>query len=250
MIKFENVSKFYRKDWAALKDISFEISKSEFVFLIGHSGAGKSTLLKLIYMEMFPDKGVVHVDKYSSDTIKKKDIPYLRRKIGVIFQDFKLLMDRNVFDNVAFALQVTGTPISQIKKRTLDLLAEVRLTHKRNAYPYQLSGGEQQKVAIARALAREPFILLADEPTGNVDPAGTDDIMSLLKDINTKGTAILMATHDLSLVEKSHYRVMALEHGVMVDPDAVLKNQAAKPTIMPNAENLTPSRGDNDIHID
>ncbi len=248
MIVFENVSKFYKKDWAALKNISFKIDKGEFVFLIGHSGAGKSTLLKLIYMELFPDEGVVHVDKYRSDTIKDREIPYLRRKIGVIFQDFKLLPDRNVFDNVAFALQVTGTPIGQIKKKTLDLLAEVRLSHKRNAYPYQLSGGEQQKVAIARALAREPFILLADEPTGNVDPAGTEEIMELLNNINAKGTAILMATHDLSLVESKDNRIIALEHGMMVDPQTVLKSKAAKPTIIPS-DSITPG-GEDDIHIE
>ncbi len=213
MIEFSHVYKYYKKDWAALEDINFKIEKGEFVFLIGPSGAGKSTLLKLIYMEEKPTLGEVFVDDYSSATIKDKEIPFLRRKIGVIFQDFKLLDDRNVYENIAFGLEVTGGKRGLIKEKTLEILQKLHLGHRRNAFPYQLSGGERQRVAIGRALIREPFILLADEPTGNVDPETSKDIINLMKDINAEGTAILMATHDLSLVKGSGKRILNLEEG-------------------------------------
>jgi len=221
MIEFKDVFKYYKKDWMALNNINFTVDKGEFTFLIGKSGAGKSTLMKMIYMEIFPSKGEVIVAGYNSKTIKKKEIPFLRRKIGVIFQDFKLLPDRNVYDNIAFALQVTGGKMGNIRKKTLDALASVKMSHKRNAYPYQLSGGEQQKVAIARAIIREPFILLADEPTGNVDPQGTAEIMELLYEINTQGTAVLMATHDHSLLREGVSKVMGLREGKIVPPDDI-----------------------------
>jgi len=196
-----------------VEGVNLSIDRGEFVFLVGPTGAGKTTLLKLIYMEVFPDQGQVVVDGYNSLHIKKKDVPYLRRKIGVIFQDFKLLRDRSVFENVAFALRVTGTRRRKIKKRVLRMLAEMGLSHKRNKLPHQLSGGEQQRVAIARALINEPLILLADEPTGNLDPEATREILDLLMKINSQGTAILMATHDYNLVKGLGKRVIRIEKG-------------------------------------
>lgn len=220
MIEFKEVFKYYKKDWVALNKVNLIINKGEFTYLIGRSGAGKSTLMKMIYMELFPTEGEVIVAGYSSNSVKRKDIPLLRRKIGVIFQDFKLLADRNVYDNVAFSLHVTGESYKNIRKKTLDALAAVKMSHKRNSFPYQLSGGEQQKVAIARAIVREPFILLADEPTGNVDPEGTKDIMDLLYEINTQGTAVLMATHDHALIKDS-LRVIGIREGKVVNREDI-----------------------------
>lgn len=213
MIEFRNVHKIYEKNWAALKNVDLRINKGDFVFLVGPTGAGKSTLLKLIFMDEIPTSGEVIVLGHSSLDITPKDIPYLRRKIGVVFQDFKLLLDRNCFDNIAFSLEVTGAPKRIIKKKVLQVLTQTRLSHKRNCYPFQLSGGEQQKVAIARAIVREPSILLADEPTGNIDPNGTQEVLELLRGINAAGTSVLMATHSIALVEKYHYRVIKLDHG-------------------------------------
>ncbi len=221
MIEFRDVYKVYEKNWYALQGINLRIEKGEFVYVVGPSGAGKSTLLRLIYMDLFPTAGEVVVAGYSSSRIKPKEIPYLRRKIGVIFQDFKLLKDKNVYENVAFALEVIGTPRRKIKEKVLKVLAEVGISHKRHAFPYQLSGGEQQKVAIARALVRDPFILLADEPTGNIDPEGTREILELLKNINTSGTAVVMATHELSLIERFPRRLIRLEQGRIVEDTGV-----------------------------
>ena len=202
MIRMFNVSKIYKKDWYALKKINLHIEKGEFVFLTGASGAGKTTLLKLIYMAEFPSEGQVIVAGYNSAEIKDKDIPYLRRKIGVVFQDFKLLMDRDVYWNLYFALRVIGTPKGNIKSKVLKLLSSVGLSHKLNAMPYELSGGEQQRVAIARALINEPYILLADEPTGNLDPEVTEDILRIIRDINISGTTVIMATHNPNLIQR------------------------------------------------
>jgi cell division transport system ATP-binding protein len=166
-------------------------------------------------MDLFPNKGNVIVSSFSSSNIKKKNIPYLRRKVGVIFQDFKLLMDRNVFDNVAFAMKVVGAPRKQIKSRALSVLTQVGLHHRRYHMPSKLSGGEQQRAVIARALVNEPFILLADEPTGNLDPEASEDILDLLEDINKKGTAVLMATHNYSLIKKYPHRTLTLENGLL-----------------------------------
>ncbi len=223
MIEFRNVSKYYKNNWLALNKVNLFFEKGQFYYLIGKSGAGKSTILKMIYMDIFPSEGEVIVGNYSSKNIKQNEIPLLRRKIGVIFQDFKLLKDRNVYDNVAFALQVTGERYQNIRKKTLEALSLVKISHKRNSFPYQLSGGEQQKVAIARALVKEPFILIADEPTGNVDPEGTKEIMEILFDINTKGTAILMATHDYSLIKTSIGKVVGLREGKIVKPEDIFK---------------------------
>lgn len=213
MIELRRVHKIYEKNWVALKNINLKIDKGEFVFLVGPTGAGKTTLLRLIFMDERPTSGEVIVLGHSSTDVRSGEIPYLRRKIGIIFQDFKLLNDRNCFDNIAFSLEVTGTPKRIIKKKVLQVLTQTRLSHKRNCYPFQLSGGEQQRVAIARAIVREPSILLADEPTGNIDPDGTQEVVELLRDINASGTSIIMATHSIALVRKYPYRIIRLDHG-------------------------------------
>jgi len=215
MVQIYNVS-FKYPGGEGIDFINLSVNPGEFVYLIGPSGAGKSTVLKLVYMEIFPQTGYVIVERYNSLKFKKRNIPFLRRKLGIIFQDFKLLLDRNVYDNVAFVLQVTGTKRKDIKKKVLKVLAEVGLNHKRNKMPFQLSGGEQQRVAIARALVNEPIVLLADEPTGNLDPESTKDIMYLLEKINLKGTAVLMATHDHTLVQGMGKRVQQINNGKLV----------------------------------
>ncbi len=216
MITFENVTKVYHKDWTALQDISFYIEKGEFVFVNGPTGAGKSTLLKLIYKDEEPTKGTIKVMDQNLRFLKKSGIPQLRKKIGVIFQDFKLLQDRTLEENVAFALEVIDTPIRDPRKKIMEILTYLRLSHKKFSYPYQLSGGEQQKVAIARALVRDPYILLADEPTGNLDAQSSQDIIDILLDINYKGTTVLMATHDLKLVRKVKKRALRIKDGLLV----------------------------------
>ncbi len=203
-----------------LNDISLKITKGEFVYLIGKTGAGKTTLMRLIYMDLFPGKGNVIVDRYSSSTIRRKEIPFLRRKVGVVFQDFKLLPDRTVFDNVAFALQVIGTPKRTIRARALSVLTRVGLNHKRYQMPHHLSGGEQQRAAIARALVNEPFILLADEPTGNLDPQVSTEILALLESINRSGTAVLMATHNYGLIRQFPHRTLLVENGKIMPGEA------------------------------
>jgi len=214
MIQFFNVDLSYSNK-QILYHITFQINKGEFVYLIGPSGAGKSSILKLINFSEFPNAGTVIVNQYSSAKIKRKDIPFLRRRIGFIFQDFKLLPDRNVFDNVAFALLVTGVKKSTIKKKVLRLLTELGLSNIRNTYPRDLSGGEQQRVAIARALLNEPFILLADEPTGNLDPRSALEILGIIEEINHRGTAVLMATHNYALIKRYPHRTMLLDQGVL-----------------------------------
>jgi cell division transport system ATP-binding protein len=196
-----------------LESINLEIQNGEFVFLVGPTGAGKSTVLKLIYMDEFPTEGYVLVDNYDSHNIQRKEIPYLRRKLGIIFQDFKLFDDRDVFENVAFAMKVTGARRKDVKRKTLKALAEVGLSHKSRKMPYELSGGEQQRVAIARALVNEPIVLLADEPTGNLDPHTSDEILQILEKVNARGTAILMATHNYQLVNNTSKRIVRIEEG-------------------------------------
>jgi cell division transport system ATP-binding protein len=219
MIELYNVSAKVGKR-LVLDGISLTINKGDFVYLIGKTGAGKTTLLRLIYMDIFPGKGNVIVGRYSSSNIQRKEIPYLRRKVGVIFQDFKLLPDRNVYDNVAFALQVIGISQQTIKTRVLSVLTRVGLHHKRYQMPRNLSGGEQQQVAIARALVNEPFILLADEPTGNLDPGASTEILSLLESINRSGTAVLMATHNYGLIKQFPHRTLAMENGKIIQENA------------------------------
>lgn len=212
MIELYNVSVTLNKR-PILENISLKIQKGEFVYLIGKTGAGKTTLLRLIYMDLFPTKGNVIVERFRSASIRRRQIPLLRRKVGVVFQDFKLLNDRNVFENVAFALQVIGVPRREIKPKVLSVLTRVGLVHKRYVYPHTLSGGEQQRVAIARSLVNEPFILLADEPTGNLDPQVSQGILDLLENINRSGTAVLMATHNYELIRKNPHRTIVLDNG-------------------------------------
>jgi cell division transport system ATP-binding protein len=190
-----------------------QLDYGEFVFVIGKSGIGKSTLMQLIYMNLFPLTGTVKIAEFDSQTIKPYQIPLLRRKIGVIFQDFKLLPDRNVFQNLAYVLKVTGASTSEIKKKVNEVLAEVGLSHKRLNKPGELSGGEQQRVAIARAIINDPILILADEPTGNLDPDTSSEILALLKKINKSGTAVLVVTHNYEIVKKANERVIKLEDG-------------------------------------
>lgn len=187
--------------------ITLNLEQGEFVYLVGQSGSGKTTLLRLLYMNLFPTVGNVLIGGYSSSTIKRRKIPYLRRKIGVLFQDFKLLEDRNVYENIAFVMQVTGRKKKDIQKSVLKVLSDVGLNHKRSNFPNELSGGEQQRVALARAIVNEPFILLADEPTGNLDPTVGLEILSLLEKINANGTAVIMATHNYGLVKKFPHKI-------------------------------------------
>ncbi|HEX9974447.1 MAG TPA: cell division ATP-binding protein FtsE [bacterium] len=213
MIQLSNVTAKY-PGGEGIELVNLTVEPGEFVYLVGPSGAGKSSVLKIIYRDIIPQSGHVIVGGFNSLTFKKKQIPYLRRKLGIIFQDFKLLMDRNVFENVAFTLRVTYTRGIEIKRKVLRVLAEVGLSHKRLKMPYQLSGGEQQRVAIARALVNEPIVLLADEPTGNLDPEASEEIMQLIEKINAKGTAILMATHDYRLVRAQRRKIVKIEKGI------------------------------------
>ena len=212
MIEFYNVHTKI-ENTSILENVTLRILKGEFVFLTGSSGAGKSTILRHIYMDIMPDEGMVIVENYSSAKIKEKDIPFLRRKLGVVFQDFKLLADRNVFENVALSLRVTGAKNAEIKRKVMRVLAEVNLGQKRNLKPTELSGGEQQRVAIARAIVNNPFIILADEPTGNLDQNSTFEIMDILEKINRQGTAILMATHSEAILKKYPHRKITIDKG-------------------------------------
>jgi len=216
MIRFNHVYKEYRNG-LALDDVNIEVRKGEFCFLTGHSGAGKSTLLRMVHMADRPTRGEVRVSGYSSAKVKNRDIALLRRKIGYVFQDFRLLQDRNVAANIAFALEVTGANRSLIRTKVGRLLAHVGLAAKAEALPSELSGGEQQRIAVARALAHDPLVLLADEPTGNLDERSTMGIYELIRSINASGTAVLFATHNLELVRKSpNVRLVELDHGKIV----------------------------------
>lgn len=212
MIRFNEVSVAFGPS-VILDKVSFEVKPGEFVFLVGQTGSGKSTILKLIYMDIQPTSGSVMVGKYVSSQIQHREAPHLRRTLGIIFQDFRLLDDRSIFENVAFALHVTGVKGAEIKKRVLRALAEVGLSHQRNKMPSELSGGEQQRVVIARALVNNPHFLLADEPTGNLDPTTSREILQLLKDINTRGTAVIMATHNYELVRRVNERILQVRDG-------------------------------------
>ena len=216
MIRFTHVTKLYLKGGPALDDVSFHVNRGEFAFLTGPSGAGKSTILKLIYVEERPSNGEVRVAGQSSVTLSKAQVPQLRRRLGIVFQDFRLLEDRTAEQNVAFALEVIGTSRSQVGPKVARALTQVGLSGKATALPHELSGGEQQRVAIARALVNDPLVLLADEPTGNLDDRATRGIFQLLRDINTTGTAVLMATHDLALVRSMPYRTLELNRGKLV----------------------------------
>jgi cell division transport system ATP-binding protein len=217
VIKLTSVSKEYPRSGFALRNVSFQVQKGEFAFLTGHSGAGKSTILRLLMMADRPSHGEVRVSGFSSARLREREIPQLRRKVGAVFQDFRLLTDRTAEENVAFALEVTGAKRSHITARVNRLLAQVGLASKARAYPDELSGGEKQRVAVARALANDPLVLLADEPTGNLDEWSTRGIFQLFQEINASGMTVLMATHDLDLV-RAHpqYRLLELGEGELV----------------------------------
>ena len=216
MIELRKVSKVYPGGVVALSDVSLFIGKDEFVFLVGPSGVGKTTVLRLLYREELATSGEVIVDKVDVSELKRNEVPYLRRNIGVVFQDYKLLAKRTIYENVAFALWVTGANRSEIRRRTPLVLELVGLLKKANSFPQELSGGEQQRACIARALANNPPLLLADEPTGNLDPATSGEIMELFDKINRRGTTIIIATHEKGIVDKMKKRVIAMELGRVV----------------------------------
>jgi cell division transport system ATP-binding protein len=223
-VEFGHVTKSYPTGQRALNDVSFSLEKGEFAFITGPSGAGKSTVLKMIYMDEFPTEGEVRVGSHKSSSIKRGEISKLRREVGVVFQEFKLLKDLTAYENVVLPLRAAGKRDSSIRKRVNSVLYSVGLSSKRHQFPLKLSGGEQQRIAIARAMALRPSILLADEPTGNLDPVTAEQIMDLLVDINRGGTSVLVATHDIRHAERLGRRLIKLDHGKLVDsglPQAV-----------------------------
>lgn len=219
MIKLEHVSKSYSAGIPALNDISLNIEEGEFVFIVGNSGSGKSTLIKLLLKELEPTKGVITINNRNLNAIRRKQIPKYRRNVGVVFQDFRLLKDRNVYENVAFGQKVIGTPARLIRSSVPTMLSMVGLAAKYKSYPKQLSGGEQQRVAIARALVNQPKILLADEPTGNLDNHNAWEIMKLLEEINQKGTTVVVVTHNLEIVKAMKKRVITMKKGVIISDE-------------------------------
>jgi len=215
MIRFLNVTKDY-DNLTALKDVTLSVEKGEMVFITGPSGSGKTTLLKLIYYAEKPDEGTISVAGWETEQLKASSIPFLRRNIGVVFQDFRLLSNKNVFENVAIALRIRGINEKEIKARVYEVLKAVNLRHKADVYPRRLSGGEQQRVVISRAIVAEPTVVLADEPTGNLDSGTAEDVMRTFKDINAKGTTIMIATHNRELYRNSGRRVLKLDMGSLV----------------------------------
>ena len=220
MIKLEHVSKSYSAGIPALNDVSLNIEEGEFVFVVGDSGSGKSTLIKLLLKELEPTEGTITINGRKLIKIRRRQIPKFRRNIGVVFQDFRLLKDRNIYDNVAFAQKVIGESNRSIKKNVPKLLSMVGLAAKYRSYPRQLSGGEQQRVAIARALINKPKILLADEPTGNLDANNAWEIMKLMEEINEQGTTVVVVTHNLEIVKAMNKRVITMQKGVVIDDTA------------------------------
>jgi len=220
LIQFFNVTKKYDNGTLALDNVSVSIDRGEFVFLVGPSGAGKSTFTRLLIREGLPTNGQIMLDGKSIIRLKSKEIPQLRRKIGFVFQDFRLLQDRTVYENVAFALEAVGTPIGEVKRKVPAVLQMVGIGDKYQCFPDELSGGEQQRVAIARAIVNNPSILLADEPTGNLDPETSLEIMKIINDINKRGTTIIMATHDSEIVNRMRKRVIVLNKGRIVRDEA------------------------------
>lgn len=216
VILFQDVSKDYEKGTHAIRNISFEIHKGEFVFIVGSSGSGKSTLIKLMLREILPTKGKVLVAGRELVRLKRSQVAKYRRTIGVVFQDFRLLNDRTVFENVAFAQRVIETPTRQIQRQTPKMLAIVGLAEKQKSFPKQLSGGEQQRVALARALVNNPVMLLADEPTGNLDPKNSWEIMHLLEEVNKRGTTVVVVTHNREIVDAMQKRVITMRNGSIV----------------------------------
>lgn len=217
MIQLHNVVMSYQRDAAALNGINLKIPRGDFVFLTGVSGAGKSTLLKLLYVALTPTRGQVVIDGQNVGRMSRSQIPYLRRSIGIVFQDFKLLPNRTVFENVAITLEVLGWSRKDIGKKVIHILKQMGLEHKINSTPLRLSGGEQQRVALARALVNDPKILLADEPTGNLDEENKEQVLGIFKETNIRGTTVVVATHDRHLVENFHKRMIVLEKGEIVE---------------------------------
>lgn len=215
MIQFQKVSKHYGNQ-TALRDITFSVEKGDMAFITGPSGSGKTTLLRLIYLAEKPDEGTISIGEWETGKIKESDIPIVRRNMGFVFQDFRLLNNRNVFDNVALALRIRGVDEKEVKTRVFESLKSVNLRHKTDSHPAALSGGEQQRVVIARAIVSEPAIILADEPTGNVDPDTAAGIVKTFKDINIKGTTILIATHNRELFRNTGRKVLRLDNGNLV----------------------------------
>lgn len=216
MIELRNVTKVYQSGTVALKHVNIKIEKGEFVFIVGPSGAGKSTIVRLLLKEEDPSSGEVFVGNYSLIKLKQKDIPYLRRRMGIVFQDFRLLPDKTVYENVAFAMQIVEATPKEIRRQVPSVLSLVGLSKKADSYPSELSGGEQQRVSLARAIVNNPLVLIADEPTGNLDPETSWEIMKLLSDINHRGTTVLVATHAKEIVDSMKKRVIAIENGIVV----------------------------------
>ena len=212
MLSLSNVD-FSYPGQTVFNDLNLNVSKGEFVFMIGKSGSGKSTLLQLIYFNLPPFSGEVQFDRFNSKTIKAEELPQLRRKLGIIFQDFKLLNDRNIYDNLSFVLEAINTPHKEIKRKVTSVLTDVGLLHRRFSLPKELSGGEKQRIAIARSMINEPDLILADEPTGNLDPETSNEIVELLFKINSRGTAVIFATHNYEIVKKHAQKIIKIENG-------------------------------------
>ena len=223
MIRFSDVSLSYQlpdgRSRTVVEHLDLEIQQGELVYLVGPTGSGKTSLLRALYVDVPVDSGTVHVGRYRTDRLSLADVPHLRRSLGIVFQDFQLLPDRTVYDNVAFVLHVTGKRGSVIRSRTIEVLAQVGLSHKRKRFPHELSGGEQQRVSIARAIANEPRVLLADEPTGNLDPSVADEIMQVIVGLHRQGMTVFMATHNYRLVKKFPSRTFAFLGGNLVEVD-------------------------------
>ncbi|MDA8079017.1 MAG: cell division ATP-binding protein FtsE [Nitrospiraceae bacterium] len=215
LIQFQNVGKDYDNQ-TALRDVTLSVGKGEMIFITGPSGSGKTTLLKLVYLAEKPDRGAIYVGDVETETLRESQIPLLRRTIGVVFQDFRLLDNRNVFENIAIALRIRGIAEKEVKTKVFDTLKMVNLRHKADAYPRTLSGGEQQRVVIARAIVADPTVLLADEPTGNLDPGTAEGVMRTFKEINARGTTVLIATHNRELYRNTGRRVFTLDSGSLV----------------------------------
>ena len=248
VIEFKNVSKTYKNGTEALKNVNIRIEDGEFVFIVGSSGAGKSTFLKIIMREEVPNSGTVHINGFDLTTMRKRDIPMLRRTMGIVFQDFRLIPTMSVFDNVAFAMRVIGAKEKEIRKRVPYILSLVGLTSKARQMPTQLSGGEQQRVALARALVNNAGILIADEPTGNIDPEMSYEIVDLLNHINANGTTVVMVTHEHNLVRHFHHRVITIESGSVVsdtsDTDKLPEDYASIEANYPTAPDGSPASED------
>ena len=219
MLEFIEVNKIYNNDVCALKDLSFKVEDGEFVFLIGASGAGKTSIIKMLLREIKPTSGEIIVDNVNIVKLRNRKIPQLRKTMGVVFQDFRLLEGKTVFDNIKYPLQILGVSKRVITKRVTEILELVGLSDRANSFPNQLSGGEQQRVCIARALVNKPKYLIADEPTGNLDPNTSEGIMKLLLDVNAKGTTVIVSTHDRDIVNKLKKRVISMDHGEMINDE-------------------------------